>query len=114
MENKKIKNVLMLIHKCELNKITTGYIQDNSRMNTEEIIDIFDYLIEDKKVAKYYTIKETSICKVDGINYSSLAKNTKAKHKKDIIKIIASTISVLTFTLYVIFNWDKILLFFGY
>ena len=88
IENKKIKRVLKLIHKCELNKVTFEFIQNNSRMNCEEIKDIFDHLIEDRKAAKYYTIKETSICKIDGINYSSLAKNIKASPNRAIIKII--------------------------
>ena len=61
IENKKIKRVLKLIHKCELNKVTIEFIQNNSRMNSEEIKDIFDHLIEDRKAAKYYTIEREPV-----------------------------------------------------
>ncbi len=65
-----------MISETESGKITTEYIQENSKMKEPEIIEVFDYLIKEEKVKKYYTYKEKSVSKVDGIDYLYLSKKS--------------------------------------
>jgi hypothetical protein len=83
MNKRKVNKILKLINRSKSPKITIEYVQSNLKITRNEIIEVFDILIADKKATEYYTLKEKSILKIKDVDYSNLS-NTSARIKQQI------------------------------
>lgn len=107
MNKKNIRKVIRLLASTESNSINLEYVKDNSKIENNEIVEIFDWLRSNNKVLDASSVNSNGIMKKPDIDYSkqlSLSSNDPSFSnrinrlaKNPIIQIIAILVLLYSF-----------------
>ena len=86
--------------------ITPEILSKQINIEIKEIESVFVWLIQNDKVIDLSSKLGMQIANKRGVDYSSI--HNKITHKMSIKTKITLTISILTFIVFVVINWDKI------
>ena len=112
MKKKNIKKVIKLLSELDSSSMTLEYVLENSKITNNEIIEIFDLLINDDLVFDSDSKDEKCITKKTIIDYYSLSKNIKYNAPRIIKnKQIVISLMIIGLIISIIVGWDEIISF---